>query len=324
MKVLKYRKLNITEIKERNKDYIFYTEFRTILYNYIIEKERLTKTDKEAIDKFNDGTHKLLLVTLDENFIQLINEKRIVKMGKAIDKFVDKEFPPIDYINYPMYHVFTQLDGITTVIGMSGAGKTYSALSMLPIYANYFDKIAYLNYELTNRDIIERFDHMYPMGHSRDNVVSKLYMKDGIMTSLNLEEILEAMDVLAHEKVVFIVDNVGSVIGQEDNIYQKQNEFLKELDTLCKERGFHALALTQMVKDHNMKVFNDAGDISDSLTMSIMSGSIMLGNLSRSVLFTAYNSETEEFKQKVLKRGTGKFYHEIDGGKIRNEYITSK
>ena len=325
MEKIRYNKYEVINylFNEIANEIVFIVSYRTVVYNFIVNVDELNIEDYNQLRRFDDGTHHLWLIINGKDYTQLSTTKRLVVKGSPIDKFVDKEFPPITYINYMKYSTFTQLDGITTIVGMSGAGKTYSALQMLPVYANYFDKIAYLNYELTDRDIIERLDEMYPAGHKRKTIIEKLYIKNGIMTSLNLDDIMQAMKIEANEKVVWIIDNVGSVIGQEDNVWQKQNEFIKQLDTLCKERGWHALALTQIVKDHNLNVFDENNNIKESITMSIMSGSIVLGNLSRSVLVTGYNGETEQFKTKTLKRGTGKFYHEIDVKKLRNEYITN-
>lgn len=295
--------------------------YKTIRYNFDIPYNDMTKYIKE-INNYNNRTHDLIVLTDSKNkFIGLENERRVINRGASIDKFYDKPFEPINMINYNRFNCFTQLDGITTLVGMSGAGKTWNALQMLPVFANYFDKIAYLNYELSHRDIIIRFNDLFPAGHKRDNTLNKLFIKTGVMTSLDIAEILEDMNVKDDEKIVFIIDNVGSVIGQEDNVWKKQNEFIKEIDNLAKEHEYHVLALTQIIKDHNLSVFNETGEIKDTITMSIMSGSIMLGNLSRSVLFTAYNHETEEFKVKVLKRGTGIYYHDLDPKEIKNEYI---
>lgn len=325
MKVLNYRKQEVTSMRfyEKNEEFDIIIETNTLLKNYTIKAEQMSIEDINAIKRFDDGTHKLVMYSLDDKFVKFNTTKRIVKMGVAIDKYVDRPFPPIELINYIGYNIFTQLDGITALVGMSGAGKTYSALRMLQLFAQEFTKIAYLNYELTNRDIVQRLDEMYPMGYSRDNILKKLYMKDGIMTSLDLDDILQAMDVMPSDKVVFIVDNVGSVIGQEDNVWQKQNEFLKELDTICKERGYHALALTQIVKNNNLKIFDENGEFEKDLTMSIMSGSIMLGNLSRSVLLTGFNGNNE-FKQKVLKRGTGVFYNDLKNRKDVTENVITR
>lgn len=323
MQVKRFNKYEVIKYSKNVEDntITFIVNYRTILYNFIVDMDELSIEDFNELNKFDDGTHHLTLISTKEEFVQLTTSKRLIVLGSPIDKYFERKYPPITYINYYNYQTFTQLDGITTIIGMSGGGKTFSALRMLPVYANYFDKIAYLNYELTERDIFERFDEMFPGGHKRDAIIKKLYIKEGIMTSLDLDEIMEAMDIVAGEKVVWIIDNVGSVTGQGENVWQKQNEFIKQLDVLCKERGWHALALTQMIKDHNLNIFDENNNIKDSITMSIMSGSIMLGNLSRSVLFTAYNGETQQFKTKTLKRGTGKFYHEIESKVIKNEYI---
>lgn len=325
MEKIRYNKYEVINYIQDTfkREIVFIVNYRTVVYNFIVDFDDLNWEDITQLRRFDDGTHHLWLIVNGDDYTQLNTTKRLIVKGSAIDKFVDREFPPITYINYAKFNVFTQLDGITTIIGMSGGGKTYSALQMLPVYANYFDKIAYLNYELTDRDIIERFDEMYPAGHTRKTIIEKLYIKNGIMTSLNLDDIMQAMEIEAEDKVVWIIDNVGSVIGQEDNVWQKQNEFIKQLDTLCKERGWHALALTQMVKDHNLNLFDENNKIKESITMSIMSGSIMLGNLSRSVLFTAYNSEANKFLTKTLKRGTGKFFHEIDSKVIMNDYVTN-
>lgn len=280
-------------------------------------------SDVEATKRFKDGTHHLWIIfDQDDKFIRLETSKRKVTKGKAIDKYVEKVYEPLTYINYFQYRGFVQLDGITALVGMSGAGKTYSALSMLPTYANHFNKIAYLNYELTDRDIISRFKKMHTDDYTHNLVLPKLYIKEGIMTSLDLSEVLEAMDVMPEDKVVFIIDNVGSVIGQEQNAYHLQNDFLKELDVICKDRGFHALALTQTVKDNGLDIFDDNGDIKPSITMSIMSGSIMLGNLARTVLFTGYNGNLDEYKVKILKKGTGLLYS--DKGVDRSDKFISR
>lgn len=321
MRIEKFIKYNVKKVNRIKEEVVLVVEYRVTFFNFIIPNEMLEIEDISCLAKYDDGTHDLLLILdKDKNFCGLETIKRIYLKTSPIDKFVKKEYEPLDYINYHNYQVFTQLDGITVVIGMSGAGKTHTALSMLRPYSNHFTKIAYLNYELTDRDISDRIEEVYSDSNIIKKIYDKLYIKEGIMTSLNLQDILQAMDVMPDDKVVFIIDNVGSVIGQEDNVYQLQNNFIKELDVVCKERGWHALALTQMVKDHNIKLFDESGEIKDSVTMSIMAGSIMLGNLARSVLFTAYNGETSEFKNKVLKRGTGRMWHELDRRDIIHEY----
>ena len=65
------------------------------------------------------------------------------------------------------------------------------------------------------------------------------------------------------------------------------------------------------------------GEFEKDLTMSIMSGSIMLGNLSRSVLLTGFNGNNE-FKQKVLKRGTGVFYNDLKNRKDVTENVITR
>lgn len=326
MKTIRYRKHKIEKVINNYEDnnYVFIANYKTVLYNYIVDDTRLSFDDHIAMHNFKEGTHDLMLVSLEGEFVELHSERKLINFGKAIDKYIEKEYDPILYINYKRFNCFTQLDGITTIVGMSGAGKTFSAIDMLPTYANHFDKIAYINYELPDRDIISRLDDHFPAGATRKKIVEKLYIKDGIATNLCLTDYLDAMEIKPDDKIVFIIDNVGSVIGQGNDVWNLQNEFLKELDMLVKANGWHALALTQMIKDHNISLFDDNGNIKESITMSIMSGSIMLGNLSRSVLFTAYNGETNEFLTKVLKRGTGKFYHELEKEASKNEYITTK
>lgn len=324
MKIKKFRKSIVDNFTFEEKTATFVVNYKTVMYNYIIDIDKVwVPKFIKAMKEFRDGTHDLTLITLGNEFVSLESSKRIIKRGSAIDKYVPKEFEPITFINYHNYGLFTQLDGITTIVGMSGAGKTHSALTMLKTYSMYFDKIAYLNYELPERDIIERLNEMFVDEETLTNIVDKLYIKEGIMTSLDLEEILSGLDAQLRDKIVFIIDNVGSVRGQENNVYQKQNEFIKHLDNFAKDRECHVLALTQTIKDHNFDYFNESGEIKDSITMSIMSGSIDLGNLSRSVLFTAYNGETGEFKTKVLKRGTGKFYHEVNSKEVSKRYVTN-
>lgn len=323
MKIKKFSEREILKFawSAEKEKFTLESRFKQTIYRHELNVDQVTEDQMKSIKRFQDGTHRLYMILNDEQqFVTFKTTKRIAKQGIAIDKYVDRPHEELEYLNYYQYRTFTQLDGITTIVGMSGAGKTYSALSMLHIFSKVFTKIAYLNYELTNRDIVRRYKEMFPDPRGHKMVLDKLYMKEGIMTSLDLEDILDAMDVMPYDKVVFIVDNVGSVIGQDDNVYHRQNEFLKHLDIICKERGFHALALTQTVKDHNADFFDDTGEIKGGVNMSIMSGSIMLGNLSRSVLFTGFNGKTEQFKVKVLKKGTGLMYS--DQGVDRNaDYI---
>lgn len=308
LEIKRYKKHIIQKATLSENKLILIHEYRTVLYNYVLDKEEVFANEnyKKYLRRFWIGTHDLLLITdNNNNFAGLESKARIILKGSAIDKYEEKEYEDVAFINYKDYNIFTQLDGITTIVGLTGSGKTWSALRMLPIYAEFFDKIAYLNYELPDRDIVTRFKKMYPDLDDQESVFEKLWIKDGIMTSLDLDEILDAMEIEEYEKVVFIIDNVGSVIGQEDNVYLKQNEFLKYLDSICKERGWHALALTQTVKDVNLKIFNESGEIADNVNTFIISGSVVLPNLSRSVLFTAYNRELHEFKKTTLKVGTG-------------------
>ena len=286
-----YERFEIMHVLETPDEISFYVKLRYRTLVFSISNTLLSTEDKKSVDLFNNGTHDIFLILSGKEYVMIERKSRIILKKTAISKFKHKEYEPIQLINYSAYGVFTQLDGITTIVGMSGAGKTYSALSQMLLFYKYFDKILYLNYELPERDIVSRLNDMYNKS-DLNLILSKLYINDTIMTSLELEEILAAADIELKDKVVFIIDNVGSVIGQEENVYQKQNEFIKQLDTLSKERGWHVLALTQIIKDHNLNLFNEEGDVKDSINMSIMSGSIMLGNLSRSVLFTGYNGAT--------------------------------
>lgn len=317
-----YERFEVMHILETVDEISFYVKLRYRTLVFSISNTLLSAEDKKSVDLFNKGTHDIFLILSGKEYVMLERKSRIILKNTAISKFQHKEYEPIQLINYSAYGVFVQLDGITTIVGMSGAGKTYSALSQMLLYYKYFDKILYLNYELPERDIVSRLNDMYNKS-DLNLILSKLYINETIMTSLELEEILAAADIELKDKVVIIIDNVGSVIGQEENVYQKQNEFIKQLDTLSKERGWHVLALTQIVKDHNLNLFNEQGDVKDSINMSIMSGSIMLGNLSRSVLFTGYNGQTQQFKTKVLKRGTGKYYFEVESEVLtRDIYVT--
>ena len=317
-----YDRWDVIQVFENAEEVSFYVKLRYRTLVFSISNELLSDEDKKSLDLFNKKTHDIFLITSGKKYVMIERKSRIILKNNPISKFKHKEYEPIQLINYSAYGVFTQLDGITTIVGMSGAGKTYSALAMVLLYSKYFDKILYLNYELPERDIVSRLNDMYNKSNL-NRILSQLYINETIMTSLDLEDILTAADIELDDRVVFIIDNVGSVIGQEDNVYQKQNEFIKQLDTLSKERGWHVLALTQIIKDHNLNLFNEQGDVKDSINMSIMSGSIMLGNLSRSVLFTGYNGATKQFKTKVLKRGTGKYYFEVESGVLtRDLYVT--
>lgn len=317
-----YERFEVMHIFKTVDEISFYVKLRYRTLVFSISNTLLSTEDKKSVDLFNSGTHDIFLILSGKEYVMLERKSRIILKNTAISKFKHKEYEPIQLINYTAYGVFTQLDGITTIVGMSGAGKTYSALSQMLLFYKYFDKILYLNYELPERDIVSRLNDMYNKS-DLNLILSKLYINETIMTSLELEEILAAADIELKDKVVLIIDNVGSVIGQQENVYQKQNEFIKQLDTLSKERYWHVLALTQIVKDHNLNLFNEQGDVKDSINMSIMSGSIMLGNLSRSVLFTGYNGQTKQFKTKVLKRGTGKYYHEVESEVLtRDIYVT--
>ncbi len=88
-------------------------------------------TYEKSVDLFNKGTHDIFLILSGKEYVMLERKSRIILKNTAISKFKHKEYEPIQLINYTAYGVFTQLDGITTIVGMSGAGKTYSALSMM-------------------------------------------------------------------------------------------------------------------------------------------------------------------------------------------------
>lgn len=314
MKKIILKKYKVDELgRDHNLNlWYFITSFKSQDYVFHLTDEEIHSTNSiKAMTKFHNRTHDLFLYTNGNTFVKLEAKASKVLKGSAIDKFVVQDYDPMYYVNYYAYDIFTQLDGITAIVGMTGGGKTYSALAMLPTFANIFTHIAYLNYELTERDIDRRLRKMYNDDTILNNIFDKLYLKEGVMTSLNIEEILEDMNVNPNDRVVFIIDNVGSVIGQEDNVWKKQNEFLKDIDTLCKERGYHALALTQIIKDHQLKLFDDNGDFLPSITASIMSGSIVLANLARTVMLTGFNKNSE-FKRKVLKKGTALYYSDED------------
>lgn len=280
---------------------------------------------RNAIKNFLAGTHDLYYHYTGhyQKFVKLTNElARYNTQQDPIIKYVEKEHEPITYINYEDYEIFTQLDGITTIVGMTGAGKTWSAIRMLRIYAEYFDKILYLNYELPERDVISRLNNQMNV-HEVKKVTDKLYINPEVMTELDLHKLLDAVDYQPGEKLVFIVDNIDSVKGQDDDVFQQQDRFIKQLDVICKRHGWHALVLAQMIKDNKMKIFDQNGFFTSGLSTNIVSGTKAIGDLSRSVLFTAYWDDVESggFKQKTLKRGSGIFYANLQTKETVKSFI---
>lgn len=306
MKRKNYEKLKVSDYELTEDQLIIRNNQRFGKFSLTaIDLDKVSDDDLEALELLEKGTHYVNMIVAVENkqmqYMYLeANPVKINKKEPALSKYVKKVRKPIEYINYELFGIYSQLDGITTVIGMSGGGKTHTAVNMLPTFSRVFTKIAYLNYELTEADIELRIEQLTVSNKVKEDILNKLYIHDEIMTELRLDRILEALDVQEDDKIAFIIDNVGSVIGQEDDIYRKQNEFIKDLDVLCKRKGWHALALTQVVKDNNFKMFDKDGEFALHITNSIMSGSIMLGNLSRTVMLVGHNGHT--FKRKVLKR----------------------
>lgn len=177
-----YDRWDVLHVFETAEEIWFYVKLRYRTLVFSISHELLSEEDKKSLDLFNKKTHDIFLITSGKEYVMLERKSRIILKNVAISKFKHKEYAPIQLINYSAYGVFTQLDGITTIVGMSGAGKTYSALSQMLLFYKYFDKILYLNYELPERDIVSRLNDMYNKS-DLNLILSKLYINDTIMTS---------------------------------------------------------------------------------------------------------------------------------------------
>lgn len=145
MKKITLKKYKVDDLGRDHKQHVWYfiVKYKTQEYVFHLTDEEINSSESiEAMTKFKSRTHDLFLYTNGNTFTKLEAKASKVLKGSAIDKFVVGEYPPMSYVNYFAYDIFTQLDGITAIVGMTGGGKTYSALAMLPTYANIFDKIA--------------------------------------------------------------------------------------------------------------------------------------------------------------------------------------
>lgn len=224
-----------------------------------------------------------------------------LQMSEADDngqpiRLIDHVFKNIDYVPYKFgtQVVWVQRDGFLVFTAPSGQGKTYFAINNMEMLSNEFENILYINLELNENDVYNRF------------VTYGIKIPDNlwIRPYRSVELIREWAK--NHGRCVFIIDNIDNLVGAGLDPFGAQLEFIKELDDFCKNEDHHALVLTQLVKDTSNQIIDKNGDISDAITYNSLSGVKQLSYQARSVLMSAWSEPSKQYKYKILKLGSGK------------------
>lgn len=212
-------------------------------------------------------------------------------------RLVDHVFTPIDRIPYQMGEktIMVQRDGYVVYTAPSGQGKTYFAINNIEMLSNYFDYVLYVNLELNENDVYNRFikyDILIP---------NNLYIK-----KYSSVELLKTWARSMKGRCAFIIDNIDNLVGGGQDPFGNQLDFVKELDDFCKFENHHALILTQLVKDNNTNIIdNKTGQISPMFTYNSLSGVKQIPYQARTVLMSAYSEILKTYVYKVLKLGSG-------------------
>ena len=212
------------------------------------------------------------------------------------ERLADYKYQETEYVEYVMGRDILQVqrNGFLVYCAPTGQGKTYFALSNLKGLAQQCDTVIYINLELSVNDIYDRLQRM------KVDIPKNVYIKP-------FESIQSLTEWGQHQgKIVAIIDNIDNLVGGGQDPFGEQLEYIKQLDRWLKDNNHHALVLTQLVKDNNIKIFEKDGDISGLLNTNILSGVKQLSYLSRTVVMTAFNEEVREYKYKILKMGSAK------------------
>ena len=225
---------------------------------------------------------------------------RTLKMSQSLEnaqpiRLIDHVFEPINYVTYQLgpNRVKVQRDGFVVYTAPSGQGKTYFAVHNAVNLCKSFDAVLYVNLELNENDIYNRF-----ISYNID-IPDNLYIKRISQVSV-LEQWAKTKG-----KVAFIVDNIDNLVSFGQDSFGAQLEFIKELDLLTKFQHHHALVLTQLVKDNANAMFDKNGDISAGITAHSLSGVKQITDQARSVFMSAFSEKQDQYLYKILKLGSG-------------------
>lgn len=208
----------------------------------------------------------------------------------------DWSYHPIEYVSYRFgtQIIWIQRDGFLVYTAPSGQGKTYFAIINIPELSKQFDYLLYINLELNENDVYNRFTN-YGI-----DIPDNLYIRP----YRSVEHIREWTK--NRGSCMFVIDNIDNLVGAGLDPFGLQLEFIKELDDFCKNNNHHALVLTQLIKDSNNAIIDKNGEISDAITYNSLSGVKQLSYQARSVLMSAWSESQKQYKYKILKLGSGK------------------
>lgn len=227
---------------------------------------------------------------------------KTLQMSEASDnglpiKLKDWSYHPIEYVSYRFgtQIIWIQRDGFLVYTAPSGQGKTYFAIINIPELSKQFDNLLYINLELNENDVYNRFVN-YGIDIP-DNLWIRPYRSVELIREWTKNR----------GSCMFIIDNIDNLVGAGLDPFGLQLEFIKELDDFCKNHNHHALVLTQLVKDTNNAIIDSkTGDISNAITYNSLSGVKQLSYQARSVLMSAWSEKDKQYKYKILKLGSGK------------------
>lgn len=211
-------------------------------------------------------------------------------------RLIDHKFTPVERIPYQMGDktIMVQKDGYIVYTAPSGQGKTYFATHSTTMLCNYFDYVLYINLELNENDVYNRFiKYDIP-------IPENLYVK-----KYNSVELVKKWARSMNGRCAFIIDNIDNLVGGGLDPFGNQLDYVKELDDFCKFENHHALILTQLVKDNNTQIIDKTGQISDSFTYNSLSGVKQIPYQARTVMMSAYSPVLSTYVYKVLKLGSG-------------------
>ena len=227
-------------------------------------------------------------------------EERVTVFEKPqIINLKDFKPTPIQYVFYPSTQQFEQhiqRDGIFVVAGMTGTGKTYFALKQILDQELQFDHILYLNFELTTNDIFSRLSIM-----SKGKLSPRLLSKIDIWESRSIKDL--KMYMKDKKRVLIVIDNVDYLVGTNpDDMFSYQLSYMKAVATMLKGTDNHCIALTQIIKDVSLEMFDANGEFK-FINSTIVSGVKQITDIARSVLVVGKN-QNGVYKNKLLKVGS--------------------
>lgn len=306
LKLYTYDRLELQDIEDnrfrvRADQYSsYYFDFNEISEsNMTIIVDNLDRWVKEEVRIFielRQMDNKYYMNSMKVIIEELITNAHILRSAKDID------IVEVNYIPYLIgnSNFYVQRDGIFTLCGTSGTGKTYSAIANLNQLDALFDEILYLNWEITDSDIMRRIKDQESKSRGR--------IKTGKLNIWGEQNIHRILEYIGNKNIAIIVDNIDNLIGVGDNPFDAQHEFIKLLDAHIKRNNQHCLLLTQHTKE-NIRIFDAKGSFTYEVNQNIISGVKQLPNMSRSVTFMSVweGPKGYEYKAKYVKKGSGLF-----------------